>query len=516
MPQPPVHHLGKSTSNSGAVLYPLVKQRLAREQHPGWDTECLTRQESIHGGNWESRKSQFQKRGASDEKTRQDRTPSSSRGAHIPQIKRHISVPLGSFQARAAVNSTDMLCNGRADLCDLRYNQVTYPGTHNSGSYDLQYDCGLSTETCLKSTTVCTEQAQNCAKGWETRCTKMTNTCEKSLPKWLHWLCGAFTSVCESTEQFCLGWEQICTSSIEVCTLWGSACLQLIPDWAVPCLWENQPGHPISQQLTDGIRFLDLGTCLTKNNTELVLCHGNGALRALGHPLDSILSQILEFALANPYDVITVEFNEYDGDVALISQMIVSKILKYFTLPTGELMFWPRKDVSEPWPSLRDMILANKRIMLFFGDTYWSIPDPKPEWANQKDLWKKDGFHYTSRDSQPGQLNQSYYDWCTQGPPNDGSFLQWQQIDINMAILEEDIRSSLQQGKIPQLCIGPLAKITNSAFLDALADYCYSRWPYWFRVRVNDYWEGNVFKVANLFNDRNVARIKAGDTLTPY
>src|SRR5690554_2918462 len=76
----------------------------------------------------------------------------------------------------------------------------------------------------------------------------------------------------------------------------------------------------------------------------------------------------------------------------------------------------------------------------------------------------------------------------------------------SMAILEEDIRSSLQQGKIPQLCIGPLAKKTNGAFLDALADFCYSRWPYWFRVRVNDYWEGNVFKVANLFNDRNIAR----------
>ena len=28
------------------------------------------------------------------------------------------------FYNLAVVNSTDMLCNGRADICDLRYNQV--------------------------------------------------------------------------------------------------------------------------------------------------------------------------------------------------------------------------------------------------------------------------------------------------------------------------------------------------------------------------------------------------------
>ncbi|KAF9955467.1 hypothetical protein BGZ72_003734 [Mortierella alpina] len=421
-----------------------------------------------------------------------------------------------AVKAVAAVNSTNMVCNGRADLCDLRYNQVTYPATHNSASYDLKYDCGLATETCLKSTTVCNAQAQNCTLGWETRCTKLSNSCEAKLPKWLHWLCGAFSSTCEVTEQFCLGWEQICTSSVEVCELWGSTCEEIIPDWAILCLWENQPGHSVAQQLADGIRFLDLGTCMTKNNTEVVMCHGNGGLRALGHPLDSILTQILDFMNANPYEVITVEFNENDGDITKLSQMIVEKITRMFKQPSGELMFWSRKDVHEAFPTLRDMILANQRIMLFFGDTYFPIPDPKPAWANHKDTWKQDGFQYTSTDTTPAQLNQSYYEWCTQGPPTDGSYIRWQQIDINMAILKEDIISSIKKGQIPQLCIGPLAKETNSAMLDAIGEFCYGRWPYWFRVRVNDYWEGNVFKAANLFNDRNVARVKAGDTITPY
>ncbi|KAF8972834.1 hypothetical protein BGZ46_010027 [Entomortierella lignicola] len=431
--------------------------------------------------------------------------------------RRAVNATAGSnTTSPTAVNSTGMLCNGRSDICDLRYNQVTYPGTHNSGTYSLQYDCDTSVQTCLSTKTVCQAQAQNCTMGWEVQCTKMSNSCLDRLPNWLHWLCGAFTSVCEGTEQVCLGWEQICTDSLDVCTLWGSACFDVIPDWAIECLWENQPGHTVTQQLNDGIRFLDMGTCLTNNNTQVVMCHGYGAQRAIGDTLDSVMTQIVNFMDANPYEVVTVEFNEYDGDTTLMSNALVAKIEQYFTLPSGQSMMWPRTSSSEPWPTLRTMILANQRIMLFMSNTYYSIPAPVPAWANQKDQWKLDGFSYSYNDSEPAQLNQSYYNWCQQGPPTDGSYVLWQQIDINLAIIEQDIINTLKQAQVPSICIGPLAVDTNSAMLDALANFCYTRWPYWFRVRVNDYWQGDVFKVASNFNDLNVARVKAGDSITPY
>ncbi|KAG0053722.1 hypothetical protein BGZ83_000532 [Gryganskiella cystojenkinii] len=440
----------------------------------------------------------------------------SRRDWSIPQAAKAVNVPLASMRSMAVVNSSTMLCNGRSDICDLRYNQVTYPGTHNSATYQLQYDCTTATNTCLQTQTVCQQQSRNCTAGWETRCTKISNTCLDRLPSWLHWLCGAFSSVCESTEQFCLGWEEICTSSLEVCVLWGSACDVVVPAWAIECLWENQPDHTVAQQLKDGIRFLDLGTCLTKNNTQIVMCHGNGATRAIGVPLDTIMSDILTFMIANPYEVVTVEFNEYDGDLTLISKAIVAKVLQYFILPTGQSLMWPRSSLVQAWPTLREMILANQRLMIFMGDSYYPIPDPKPTWANQKDTWKQDGFSYTSQDSQPNELNASYHSWCDQGPPKDGSFIRWQQMDINLGIIPDDIIASLKKGQIPQLCIGPLAIQTNSAFLDALANYCYAKWPYWFRIRVNNYWEGDVFKMTDVFNDNNVARVKAGDTITPY
>ncbi|KAI7820288.1 PLC-like phosphodiesterase [Gamsiella multidivaricata] len=254
---------------------------------------------------------------------------------------------------------------------------------------------------------------------------------------------------------------------------------------------------------------------MTNNNTQMVMCHGSGVTRAIGITLDSVLNQILQFMLANPYEVVTMEFNEFDGNATVMAKIIHDKVLQYFTLPSGQQLMFSRKSLEEPWPTLRDLILANQRLMIFMSDLYWAL-EPKPEWANQKDTWKQDGFAYTSLDTQPAQLNSTYFDYCTKGPPTDGSFIKWQQIDINLSILEEDIVNSVKQGKIPQLCIGPLAVQTNSDMLDSLADFCYSKWPYWFRVRVNDYWEGNLFKVVNRFNDMNVARVKAGDSITPY
>ncbi|KAI7820289.1 hypothetical protein BC939DRAFT_237838 [Gamsiella multidivaricata] len=232
-----------STQRQGST----VSKQISSEHPTRWNTECSVQREQLYARNADN----IRRRGQQLHKRRVDGQADGSRDT-VTRALDNTTFPLPSFQALAAVNSTNMTCNGRADLCDLRYNQVTYPGTHNSAAYDLKYDCQLATETCLQSKTVCTAQAQNCSMGWETRCTKMSNTCVDRLPGWLNWLCGAFTSTCMATEQVCQGWEQICTSSLEVCTLWGSACLGVVPDWALPCLWENQPDHTISQQLADG------------------------------------------------------------------------------------------------------------------------------------------------------------------------------------------------------------------------------------------------------------------------
>ena len=45
--------------------------------------------------------------------------------------------------------SGEILCQGRSDLCGLRYNQITLPGTHNSGSWDLKFSNGDQAIPCF-------------------------------------------------------------------------------------------------------------------------------------------------------------------------------------------------------------------------------------------------------------------------------------------------------------------------------------------------------------------------------
>lgn len=46
----------------------------------------------------------------------------------VPGVANDIALPLKALQSLAVVNSSTMLCNGRSDICDLRYNQVASPG----------------------------------------------------------------------------------------------------------------------------------------------------------------------------------------------------------------------------------------------------------------------------------------------------------------------------------------------------------------------------------------------------
>ncbi|KAI9097215.1 PLC-like phosphodiesterase [Phlyctochytrium arcticum] len=93
-------------------------------------------------------------------------------------------------------------CNGMEGLCPLRYDQVTYPATHNSGSHDLKYDC------------------KNLARGC------------KSGPI----LCGGFEALCDA----------------------------LVPEEIEDCLWQNHD-KTIKEQLQDGIRSFDVDTCLSED-----------------------------------------------------------------------------------------------------------------------------------------------------------------------------------------------------------------------------------------------------------
>ncbi|KAI8918654.1 PLC-like phosphodiesterase [Powellomyces hirtus] len=144
------------------------------------------------------------------------------------------------------------------ELCALKYDQVTYAGTHNSGAVGLKFDC----HTLAKS--------------------------------------------CKAGPILCWGFEKICGG--------------LVPRAVEACLWDNQD-RAIEQQLAAGIRIFDIDACQVDDGS-VVNCHGMGTTRALGVPIRSTLQSIATFLSAHPHEVLTLTFGDHDGDSGTMAVFI--------------------------------------------------------------------------------------------------------------------------------------------------------------------------------------------------
>ncbi|KAI8585491.1 PLC-like phosphodiesterase [Geranomyces variabilis] len=166
-----------------------------------------------------------------------------------------VSAVLALLAAAPLAHATGVACNGSPDLCGLRYDQVTYAGTHNSGAKNLQFDCH--------------RLAQDCKAG------KI--------------LCWAFEKSCNA----------------------------LVPKNFEDCLWDNQDTE-VAQQLQDGIRIFDLDTCQLDDGS-VVNCHGYDTTRAIGPSIRSTFDSIANWVKQNPNEVITLTFGDHDGDTNSIA-----------------------------------------------------------------------------------------------------------------------------------------------------------------------------------------------------
>ncbi|KAF0530326.1 PLC-like phosphodiesterase [Gigaspora margarita] len=153
----------------------------------------------------------------------------------------------------ATTTNETLLCNGSADLCDLRYNQVTYPGTHNSASYNLKFDCVTSAKSCLDSIAPCAQEYSQCNIFYKVHCEAQTSICKRRNPNYLHWMCEILDRTCKSTNAWCLIWLVGCAEASKLCNSWASSCKSTVPDWMITCMWENNAGYPVLRQLNDGI-----------------------------------------------------------------------------------------------------------------------------------------------------------------------------------------------------------------------------------------------------------------------
>ncbi|KAL3900907.1 MAG: hypothetical protein SGCHY_001000 [Lobulomycetales sp.] len=141
-----------------------------------------------------------------------------------------------------------------------------------------------------------------------------------------------------------------------------------------PTPFMNQnPGWTMERQLADGIRALEFD--VHRDNGVLKLCHFScSGLGLEGSSLREGSQVVLDFLLANPTEIVVIIFeNAADASSAELRAAIPSQLVDMAYVHT-----------DSAWPTYRDMIERNNRIVFFSDDS--GNDDPADFLLHRRDL----------------------------------------------------------------------------------------------------------------------------------
>ena len=115
------------------------------------------------------------------------------------------------------------------------------------------------------------------------------------------------------------------------------------------------------RQMNDGIRGLMLDVHLAQDGT-VSLCHAD--CRLGGFPLVDGLADIRAFLDCHPDEVMTIIFESYVPESDIAAAFATSNLIRYVHA----------QDAAAPWPTLRQMIASNERMVVFTADTSRTLP----------------------------------------------------------------------------------------------------------------------------------------------
>lgn len=119
------------------------------------------------------------------------------------------------------------------------------------------------------------------------------------------------------------------------------------------------------RQLEDGVRGFMLDVHVGRDGSVL-LCHG---LCALGQrPLADGLRDLRVFLDCHPHEVLTIIFESNASEAQVAEGFSASGLDRYVYTPEGP----PGSDVA--WPTLREMIAAGERVVVFTADGERTLP----------------------------------------------------------------------------------------------------------------------------------------------
>ena len=131
--------------------------------------------------------------------------------------------------------------------------------------------------------------------------------------------------------------------------------------------WFPNQSYGITRQLNDGVRGLMLDIHMIDDQPYLL--HGRAILGKT--PLLTGLTEIRTYMKKNPKAVLTLIFESYAP---------APKVRKAFE-EAGLLDFLHQQETPQPWPAIKDMIAADKRLIVF-------TDAGGGEWPGFHDVWK--------------------------------------------------------------------------------------------------------------------------------
>ncbi|KAI9228225.1 MAG: PLC-like phosphodiesterase [Piptocephalis tieghemiana] len=244
------------------------------------------------------------------------------------------------------------------------------------------------------------------------------------------------------------------------------------------CYFVDQPDHPISKQLADGIRSFDIDTC--ESDGDVWACHWPFiAGRITDH-----LHTIREFLDSNPREIVAISYDDANGDLGIIADTVWKDLQEIL----GDMLTPRPIDRKSPWPTMGNMLANGHRVV---------VPLLKEERRLQfiDDSYQKSWPHAAKDALSTRQFVQDFSVYCESPEGQKGT----QTIDLEF----EPVGT----------CISDIAPYMNHEPLVYLALHCGARFQHTHRVRVDHYWDSDVIPVARALNAFNLLQLKRNMTV---
>ncbi|KAF2020532.1 hypothetical protein BU24DRAFT_416208 [Aaosphaeria arxii CBS 175.79] len=248
---------------------------------------------------------------------------------------------------------------------------------------------------------------------------------------------------------------------------------------------------PVLTQLNDGIRGLQFETHILNGTVQL--CHTNCNLLNAGS-LEAYLELVSGWLADNPYEVIAIMMGN-DARVSpttYIQPFTAAGMLPYLYHPSV-----PTANLTQ-WPTLSEMILANKRVVVMLD--YLANQDAVP--------WLLDEFSYQWQT--PFSPTDPSFPCTEQRPPNqpdDVSRDKMYMVNHNLNIEISDLIPGVGPMLIPAYTLlDAVNAVSGNGSLGVNVEQCTSMWgrpPNWLLVDYYNYgnFNGSVFQVAAMANN---------------